>query len=95
VDAFYFMELATSSDSLDLGMEQISVIARSAFANRSIVEAKLRQRYGVIVVGIPREDRRMEFNPEPDTAIDPGDKLVPLGRSESLKRLEIDAGEAR
>ena len=89
-----FMELATSSDNLELAMEQITVVAQSALANRSIVEANLRQRYGVIVVGIQREDSRMEFNPEPDTAIRPGDKLVVLGRPESLKRLEADAAKA-
>jgi len=90
-----FMDLATSSDNLDLAMEQITIAAQSTLANRSIVEANLRQRYGVIVVGIQREDRRMEFNPEPDTAIRPGDKLVVLGRPDSLKRLETDAAEAK
>ena len=35
----------------------------------------------------------MEFNPEPDTAIRAGDKLVVLGRPESLKQLEADAAE--
>ena len=86
-----FMELATSSDNLELAMEQITIVAQSALANRSIVEANLRQKYGVIVVGIQRQDSRMEFNPEPDTAIRPGDKLVVLGRPDSLKRLETDA----
>ena len=90
-----FMELATSSDNLDLAMEQITIAAHSPLANRSIVEANLRQRYGVIVVGIQREDSRMEFNPEPDTAIRPNDKLVVLGRPESLKQLETDAAEGR
>ena len=33
----------------------------------------------------------MEFNPEPDTAILAGDKLVVLGRPESLRRLEDEA----
>ncbi len=90
-----FMELATSSDNLELAMEQITVAPESTLANRSIIDANLRQRYGVIVIGIQREDRRMEFNPEPDTAIKPGDKLVVLGRPDSLKRLEADAAEGR
>src|SRR5471030_2718047 len=90
-----FMELATSSDNLELAMEQITIAAESGLANRSIVEANLRQRYGVIVVGIQREDSRMEFNPEPATAIRPGDKLVVLGRPDSLKKLGIDAGEVQ
>jgi voltage-gated potassium channel len=89
-----FVELATSSNNLDLAMEEITIAAHSSLANQSILTANLRQRYGVIVIGIQREDRRMEFNPEPDTAIRPGDKLVVLGRPESLKRLEGEAAEA-
>jgi voltage-gated potassium channel len=90
-----FVELATSSDNLELAMEEITIAPQSTFANRSILDASLRQRYGVIVVGIQREDRRMAFNPEPETPIRPGDKLVVLGRPESLKRLETDAAEAK
>jgi voltage-gated potassium channel len=86
-----FVELATSADNLELAMEEIPITQPSELGNKTIVEANLRQRYGVIVVGIQREDRRMEFNPEPDTRMHPGDKLVVLGRPDSLKRLETDA----
>jgi len=89
-----FVELATSADNLELAMEEIGIAPSSEFANRTILDANMRQRYGVIVVGIQRQDRRMEFNPEPDTRIRSGDKLVVLGRPDSLKRLEGDAGAA-
>jgi len=86
-----FVALATSSDNLELAMEEIPVATTSGLANRSILDANLRQRFGVIVVGIQRRDLRMDFNPEPDTTIRPGDKLVVLGRPDSLKRLETEA----
>ena len=86
-----FVELATSSNNLELAMEEITIGARSSLASRSILEANLRQRFGVIVVGIQRRDLRMEFNPEPETTIDTGDKLVVLGRPDSLKDLEVEA----
>ncbi len=86
-----FVELATSSDNLDLMMEEITVSAHWNIANQSLLQANLRQRYGVIVVGIQRQEGRMEFNPEPDTAIRVGDKLVVLGRPHGLKRLEAEA----
>jgi voltage-gated potassium channel len=88
-----FFELATSSDNLELAIEEIAIGPRSALANQSILGANLRQRYGVIVVGVQREDRRMEFNPEPDTSIRSGDKLVVLGRPDSLRLLEAEAAE--
>jgi len=86
-----FFDLATSSDNLELAMEQITISPRSALADHSILDASLRQRFGVIVVAIQREDERMEFNPEPTMAMRAGDKLVVLGRPESLKQL---GGEA-
>ncbi len=87
-----FVELATSADSLDLAMEQVTIGEKSGLVNRSILDANLRQRFGVIVVGIQRSDLRMAFNPEPETIIGGGDKLVVLGRPESLRRLETEAG---
>jgi voltage-gated potassium channel len=86
-----FVELATSSDNLDLMMEEITVSPNWNIANQSIIQANLRQRYGVIVIGIQRQEGGMEFNPEPDTDIRVGDKLVVLGRPHSLKRLEVEA----
>jgi len=88
-----FVELATSSESLELAMEEVTVGARSGLVNQSIVSANLRKRFGIIVVGIQRQDRRIEFNPEPDATIQAGDKLVVLGRPDSFKQLEVEAGK--
>ena len=87
-----FFDLATSSEHLELAMEQITISPQSALADQSILDANLRQRFGVIIVAIQREDQRMEFNPEPTMAMRSGDKLVVLGRADSLKQLEGEAG---
>lgn len=86
-----FVQLATSSENLELAMEQVSIAASSLLVDRSIVDANLRQRFGVIVVGIRRLDGRMEFNPPPDAVMRAGDQLVVLGPPELLKGLEIAA----
>ena len=86
-----FFALATSSENLELAIEEIPIAASSSLAKQTILDANLRQRFGVIVVAIQRQDQRMEFNPEPSTPIYAGDKLVVLGRGESLKRLEAEA----
>ena len=88
-----FMTLATSSDNLELAMEEVPVDPASSLVGKSLLDANLRQRFGVIVVAIQREDRRMEFNPEPDTTIRTGDKLVVLGRPNSLRLLEQEAAK--
>jgi voltage-gated potassium channel len=89
-----FVQLATSSENMDLNLEQVHIGQRSALAGCNLVDAGLRQRYGVVVVGIRRVDGRMDFNPAPETAIQAGDDLVVLGRSASLKELEMAAADA-
>ncbi len=86
-----FVQLATSSEHLELAMEQIRIDERSALSGRSLVQANLRQRYGVIVVGIRRATGHMEFNPSPDATMNAGDDLVVLGRPEQLQELEAAA----
>jgi voltage-gated potassium channel len=88
-----FMTLATSSDNLELAMEEITIQPGSSLVQKSLLDANLRQRFGIIVVAIQREDRHMDFNPEPDTAIRALDKLVVLGRPHSLRRLEEEAAQ--
>lgn len=89
-----FVEFATSRANLELAMEEIPIAGASPLANQTILAANLRHRFGVIVVGIQRQDLRMEFNPEPETMIRAGDKLVVLGKPESLKHLEAEAANA-
>ncbi len=86
-----FVQLATSSENLELAMEQIGIADTSPLVDRSIVDASLRQRYGVVVVGIRRREGNMEFNPPPTAVMRAGDQLIVLGRPEELKGLEAAA----
>jgi voltage-gated potassium channel len=88
-----FVQLATSSDNMDLNMEQVQITPGSELAGKTIVEAGLRQRFGVVVVGIQRANGAMEFNPAPEIAMHEGDFLVVLGRASNLHDLEAVAAE--
>jgi voltage-gated potassium channel len=88
-----FVDLATGTDNLELSMEEVAIAPGSALADQTLVAANLRQRFGVIVVGIQHEDGHMEFNPASDSTIHVGDKLVVLGRADSLKQLETEASK--
>ncbi len=89
-----FMHLATSSEHLDLSMEQVHINEDSPLAGRSLIDIGVRQKYGVIVVGIRRAGGGMEFNPAPEAVIRAGDDLVVLGRVTSVKDLERSATTA-
>ena len=82
-----FVQLATSSGHLDLSMEQVRIQERSGLIGQTIMDAGIRQKYGVIVVAIRRADGTMDFNPSPDSTIRTGDEMVVLGRPQSVKAL--------
>jgi len=86
-----FVTLATSSENLDLNLEQVHLDQGSTLVGRTLLDAGLRQKYGVVVVGIRRADGKMDFNPPPEASMRAGDDLVVLGRASSLRELEASA----
>jgi voltage-gated potassium channel len=82
-----FLQLATSSGHLDLSMEQVRIQEGSSLVGQTIVDAGIRQNFGVIIVAIRRADGTMEFNPSPDATIQAGDEMVVLGQPQSVKAL--------
>jgi len=74
-------------------MEQIEIEGGGSLDGKTLISANLRQLYGVVVVGILRADKRMEFNPAPDVQMAAGDFLVVLGKAEGLRNLELAAAK--
>src|SRR4030095_13629220 len=83
-----FVQLATRSEHLDLSMEQVHIRAESSLVGRSIVDAGIRQKFGVIIVAIKRADGAMQFHPPPEAVLLAGDELVVLGGPQNVKALE-------
>ena len=89
-----FVQLATSSEFIDLSMDQVDVMKGGLLDGQTILGANLRQAYGVIVVGIRRTSGKMEFNPPPDARMEAGDHLVMLGPNDRVSDLRRYAGVA-
>jgi len=88
-----FFEMATGAGNLELAIEQVTIADDSGLVGRSIIDTNVRQRFGLIVVGIQRRAGRMEFNPPGDAVMQAGDQLVVLGRSDGLRDLEAAAAQ--
>jgi voltage-gated potassium channel len=83
-----FMSVATSSEGMDIRIEELEVKEGSSLSNSTLRDCELRQKVGVIVLGIHKKDGQMLFTPPSDSKIEPGDILIAIGKSEELERLE-------
>jgi voltage-gated potassium channel len=83
-----FVEIATSSDNLELSIEEIHIESGSALAGHPLSEVIQRDKMNIVVVGIQHTHGRMEFNPVASTVLQVGDHLIALGSSQTLKELE-------
>jgi len=82
-----FIEVATSQSSMELAIEEITVPGKSPLAGQTLLSAKIRERFGVIVVGSKTRNQDMIFNPPADYKIIPGEVLIAIGKQDHLSGL--------
>ncbi len=81
-------EIATSSDNVELSIEEIHIGNSSALAGRPLSDVMHRDKMTVVVVGIQHAQGAVEFNPAAGTVLNGGDHPIALGSSRVLKELE-------
>jgi len=91
-----FIEITTRRQNIELRLEEIFVCDISPILGRSLKEAEIRRRYGIIIIAIKKESGQMIFNPEAEYLIEEGDRLITLGETEKLNRFSAicSSGEA-
>ena len=91
-NAMDFIELATSSEHLELQIEEVEVRAGSALVGSSLKASPVRSELGIIIVAIKKPGGKMAFNPSSGTTLEANDLLITLGHRQQLDRLEEMAG---
>ena len=84
------LDVATHSLDLSLRLEQAGITARSRLAGRTLRDAEIPQRTGLIVIAVEKDvdgEREFLFNPVATTLLEPGDELIVLGEPEQVERL--------
>jgi voltage-gated potassium channel len=66
-------------------MDEVKVVDPGPFAGKSLRDANVGRRTGVMVVAVKRVDGRVEFPPRGDEPFAVGDSIVLLGRHANLK----------
>ena len=83
-----FLEVMMTSTDLSLRLEEINIPEDSSLVNRTLSEAKIPQRTGLIVIALKRaKDSKWFFNPVSSTVLNKNDKLIVLGESDRIEKL--------
>lgn len=86
-----FLDVVARGEGLALRLEQIDITEESPLASKSLAEAKIPQRTGLIVIAIRAGQRHdgseWRYNPGPDESLRAGDALIVLGKPEQIDEL--------
>ncbi|RLD17005.1 potassium channel protein [candidate division KSB1 bacterium] len=83
-----FLEVMMTSTDLSLRLEEISIPPDSNLVNKTLSEARIPQRTGLIVIAMKRaQDSKWFFNPVSSTVLNKNDKLIVLGEADRIEKL--------
>lgn len=84
-----FLDVVTKIGDLELDLEEVLVKRGSYLENKSLIEAQIPKKTGLIVLAIKKiEDGKMIFNPPIDYTFKIGDVLIVLGRDDQVDSLK-------
>jgi len=82
-----FLNLALTSTSGDIQMEEIPVSDASELVDVMLKDSGIRQRFNVILIAIKKKDGRMIFNPSFEARVNGGDTVIAVGERANLRGL--------
>lgn len=83
-----FIEVVAGKKTVNIRMEEITVKEGSSMDKKTLAELPLRSELNVIIVAIQNESKGLFiYNPQSDTVVDVGNKLIAIGERSSLDKL--------
>lgn len=83
-----FLELTAKTGNMEIQIEEVVVEAGSALANKTIKDADIIEKNGVLIVALKKKNGKILFNPPDNNLIKVGDKLAVIGEPEHFNELE-------
>lgn len=77
---------------LSLGFSILEMSALEKWYNKSLIDLKLRNKYGVNVIAIKNEGN-INISPAADTIIKESDVVVMIGETKDIHKIELSVGE--
>lgn len=84
-----FLDVVTRIGDIELDLEEVIVKKASYLENKTLLEAQIPKKTGLIVLAIKKiEDGQLQFNPPVDYIFKIGDVLIVLAREDQIDKLK-------
>ena len=82
-----FIDSIAREKNVDLNIEEVIVHPDSLLVNKTLTELPIRKEMNIIIVSIYKSSGKFIYNPLSSAKIEAGDKLIAIGESSSLEKL--------
>ena len=82
-----FIEGVAKRKGVNIHLEEISILKECDLVGKSLAESPLRKELNIMVIGISRVDGKFIYNPRSNEVLEIGDKLIAIGETENLQKL--------
>ncbi len=82
-----FIEGVAKRKGVNIHLEEISIKNQCVLVGKTLAESPLRKELNIMVVGISKVNGKFIYNPRSTELIEIGDKLIAIGESENLTKL--------
>jgi voltage-gated potassium channel len=83
-----FIDVVYGSKKVDIHIEEITVKKGSKMHKKTLADLPLRSEFNTIIVAIQNEEKKIFiYNPQGDTIVDEGNKLIAIGEEANLDKL--------
>ncbi len=82
-----FLDVITKFGDVEFDLEEVHINRNSEFCNRTLAEAKIPSKTGLIVFAVRKKDSEMILNPSGSLMLGEGDILLVMGREDQISKL--------
>jgi voltage-gated potassium channel len=82
-----FLDVVTLQEGIELWLEELKIEGNSALVGQTVGQVDVRQRTGVTLVAVLRQDESELVTPDASTQLEAGDRLIVLGSGTQLAAL--------
>jgi voltage-gated potassium channel len=90
-----FLDIITQADDVILDLEEVMICDQSDLIGKSLKEARIPEKTGLIILAIKRKGRkRLSFNPSSAEVLNAGDTMIVLGKDDqvdAIKKIACDS----